>query len=124
MRFCKCGAVLKPGESCKKCKPVKQTTNERGYRYDHKKASERHRTNYPLCERCLMLVGVIAANPSEQMHHIVSIQESESMRMNPDNWLAVCLPCHDAIEGDSVAGMAVKQWSLDNYEKVLNEGLS
>jgi 5-methylcytosine-specific restriction endonuclease McrA len=70
-----------------------------------------------------MLVGVIAANSSEQMHHIVSIQESEAMRMNPNNWLAVCLPCHDAIEGDSVAGMAVKQWSLVNYENVLNEGL-
>ena len=70
-----------------------------------------------------MLVGVIAANPSEQMHHIVSIQESEAMRMNPINWLAVCLPCHDLLEGDSMAGMAVKQWSLANYETVLNEGL-
>ena len=71
-----------------------------------------------------MLVGVITANPSEQMHHIVAITESESLRMNPTNWLAVCVPCHDAIEGDSVAGMEVKQWSLANYETVLNEGLS
>jgi hypothetical protein len=71
-----------------------------------------------------MLVGVIAANPSEQMHHIVSIQESELLRMNFNNWLAVCLLCHDLLEGDSVAGMAVKQWSLTNYETVLNEGLS
>jgi predicted HNH restriction endonuclease len=70
-----------------------------------------------------MIVGVIDANSSEQLHHIISIQESEAMRMNPTNWLAVCLPCHDILEGDAMAGMQVKQWSLANYENVLNEGL-
>jgi len=115
---------LKVGESCKSCKPIKQTTKERGYTYDHKKASERHRTNYPLCERCMMLKGVIESNPSQHMHHITPIQESESMRMNPSNWLAVCIECHDAIEGDVMQGMAIKAWSDANYVKVLNEGLS
>ena len=72
----------------------------------------------------MLLVGVVGSNPSEQMHHIVSIQESEAMRMNPNNWLAVCLSCHDAIEGDAMEGMKIKNWSLSNYENVLNEGLS
>jgi len=124
MRFCKCGAVLRVGESCKQCKPTKQTTNERGYTYDHKKASERHRTNFPLCERCMMLKGVIESNPSMHMHHITPIQESEAMRMNPNNWLAVCIECHDAIEGDVMQGMEIKAWSNANYVNVLNEGLS
>jgi predicted HNH restriction endonuclease len=71
-----------------------------------------------------MVVGVIEANPSEDMHHIVAIQESESMRMNPNNWLAVCNECHDILEGDAMAGMQVKAWSEQNYINVLNEGLS
>jgi len=72
----------------------------------------------------MMIVGVVESNPSEQMHHIVSIQESKALRMNPNNWLAVCLTCHDAIEGDAMAGMQVKAWSDANYVNVLNEGLS
>lgn len=71
-----------------------------------------------------MVVGVIEANVSEAMHHIVSISESESMRMNPNNWLAVCAECHDILEGDAMAGMQVKAWSDRNYINVLNEGLS
>lgn len=71
-----------------------------------------------------MVMGVIEANPSEQMHHIISIAESEIMRMNPSNWLAVCLPCHDLLEGDAMAGMHIRKWSDLNYVTVLNEGLS
>ena len=123
MRFCKCGRVLKPGESCKNCRPVKKTTNENGYDYKHKKASERHRTNYPLCERCMMVVGVVGSNPSEHMHHIIAITESENMRMNTSNWLAVCSACHDLLEGDSMAGFEVRKWSDLHYVDTLNEGL-
>ena len=115
---------MKAGEKCSTCKPVKQSTKERGYNYDHKKASERHRTNYPLCERCMMIVGVIESKPSMHLHHITPIQESEAMRMNPSNWLAVCIECHDAIEGDVMQGMQIKAWSDANYVNVLNEGLS
>ena len=72
----------------------------------------------------MMLVGVIESNPSEDMHHITPIQESEALRMNPSNWLAVCTECHDAIEGDVMQGMQIKAWSDLNYFNVLNEGLS
>lgn len=71
-----------------------------------------------------MLGGVIGANPSEAMHHIISIQNNEALRMNPSNWLAVCASCHDVLEGDELAGMQVKKWSQANYVNVLNEGLS
>lgn len=71
-----------------------------------------------------MLVGVIESNPSMHMHHITPIQESQTMRMNPGNWLAVCVGCHDAIEGDVMQGMKIKAWSDLNYFNVLNEGLS
>ena len=72
----------------------------------------------------MMIVGVVGANASEQMHHIISIQESESQKMNPSNWLAVCIPCHDMLEGDTFAGMQVRQWSDLHYVNVLNEGLA
>lgn len=124
MRFCKCGKLLKNGEVCSKCKPETRKTKERGYGSDHKAASERHRKNYPLCERCMMLHGVGLSNPSEQMHHIVAINVDEGRRMDFDNWLAVCVPCHEALEGDAIAGMQVKQWSKINYIDKLNEGLS
>jgi len=124
LRFCKCGKVLKNGESCKNCKPETRKTKERGYGSDHRAASERHRTNYPLCERCMMVVGVESANISEHMHHIIAVKDDESRRMNFDNWLAVCVPCHDLLEGDAMAGIEVKQWSNQHYVEALNEGLS
>jgi 5-methylcytosine-specific restriction endonuclease McrA len=72
----------------------------------------------------MMLKGVIESNPSQHMHHIIPIAESEAMRMNPDNWLAVCIECHEAIEGDQMQGMQIKAWSDVHYINVLNEGLS
>lgn len=44
--------------------------------------------------------------------------------MNPSNWLAVCIECHDAVEGDVMQGMQIKAWSEANYVNVLNAGLS
>jgi len=35
--------------------------------------------------------------------------------MDPSNWLAVCEPCHEAIEGKPIDGMIVKRWSEENY---------
>jgi cytochrome c553 len=72
----------------------------------------------------MMLVGVIDSNPSMHMHHITPIKESEALRMNRSNWLAVCIGCHDAIEGDVMQGVQIKAWSDLNYFNVLNEGLS
>jgi len=36
------------------------------------------------------------------------------------NWLAVCEPCHEAIEGDEAQGMAVKRWSDASYDEALH----
>lgn len=72
----------------------------------------------------MMLHGVELSNPSEQMHHIVAINVDEGKRMDFDNWLAVCIPCHEALEGDVISGMHVKEWSKSNYVDKLNEGLS
>jgi predicted HNH restriction endonuclease len=68
----------------------------------------------------MQTVGLMTANPSEEMHHIVAIVENENKRMDPSNWLALCRSCHEALEYDVMAGMTVKRWSESNYEEVLN----
>lgn len=114
-RLCRCGAIVT--ERCKRCAPkeLRGTTKERGYGNDHKLASERYRTNHPICERCLMQFGVINANESESMHHIYPIADYPIRRMDSDNWLALCDACHAEIEGDIVEGMKIKTWSHKNY---------
>lgn len=120
MRICRCGRIVKNGcPVCDKAKNCK-TTTERGYTYDHRKASERYRIERPLCERCVRVNGVLHANPSEDMHHIESIADNPKRRMDRGNWLAVCCSCHEELEGDVAAGIEIKRWSESNYEDLLN----
>jgi hypothetical protein len=66
-----------------------------------------------------MLYGAVDAKPSRDMHHIHSIRNAPHLRMDPGNWLAVCGPCHEAIEGRELEGMEVKAWSLRSYDATL-----
>jgi len=118
-RLCRCGSIVQG--TCLKCQPkrLRGKTLERGYGSDHRLASEKYRTNHPLCERCVMQFGVIRANDSESMHHIYPIAEHPQMRMENSNWLALCTHCHNDIEGDILEGLKIKNWSLTNYCKEL-----
>lgn len=71
----------------------------------------------------MMLSSVIESRPSVDMHHVISIQDDPSRRMDPHNWLALCRECHSEIEGDVMQGIAIRQWSDANYVNKLNEGL-
>ena len=64
--------------------------------------------------------GVLHANASEEMHHIEAIADNPIKRMDRGNWLAVCRPCHEELEGDTISGMVVKRWSEQFYEDSLN----
>jgi hypothetical protein len=66
-----------------------------------------------------MLYGVTDAKPSKDMHHIHSIRSAPQLRMQRSNWIAVCGPCHEDLEGDAMEGMKVKQWSERAYNAVL-----
>jgi 5-methylcytosine-specific restriction endonuclease McrA len=68
-----------------------------------------------------MLNGPVEANTAMELHHIVKISESPGLRMNRNNWLAVCNQCHNEIENDCLAGMAVRNWSDQHYDKVLGK---
>jgi 5-methylcytosine-specific restriction endonuclease McrA len=66
-----------------------------------------------------MLYGAIDAKPSEDMHHIHSIRNAPHLRMDANNWLAVCGPCHEAVEGRELEGMEVKAWSVRSYNEAM-----
>jgi len=123
MRLCRCGRIVK--DRCKQCNPRREhtgTTKERGYGHDHKKASKLFRVLHPFCERCMMTVGLLESNPSEELHHIFAIQDHPDYRMVSDNWLAVCHDCHQLLEGQSAEGLRVRRWSDKNYDNLINEG--
>ena len=114
-KLCRCGRIV--SDRCDRCqkRTEKRSVSAEGHGYDHRIASERYRKCFPLCERCVMLYGTIGASPARSMHHIESIKDAPEKRMEPSNWLAVCEPCHEAIEGKPIDGMIVKRWSEENY---------
>lgn len=121
-KLCKCGAIVE--KRCLRCYPVKhdKTTAQRGYGYDHKRASERYRTEHPLCEYCVMRGGVIGARSTTAMHHVTRIADDPTQRMRRDNWLAVCEECHQELESNVSEGRRVKKWSELNYEDAMCGG--
>jgi len=91
-----------------------------GHGYDHRKASERYRKEHPLCERCVMLFGVLGAQPTQDMHHIIAIADSPQHRMARSNWLAVCRMHHEELERDELEGLATRRWSDQNYHRLMD----
>jgi 5-methylcytosine-specific restriction protein A len=123
-KLCRCGKIVKDRCDCSSGQSVnRRNVTSEGHGQDHRLASERYRANHPLCERCVMLYGAMDAKPSKDMHHIHSIRSAPHLRMSPDNWLAVCGPCHEDIEGDAMQGMEIKRWSEHAYSEAL-EGSS
>ena len=62
-----------------------------------------------------MLYGILDAQPSQDMHHIISISTDPTQRMKRWNWLALCRACHEHLEGNAIEGKEVKRWSEANY---------
>lgn len=123
-RLCRCGKIVADRCECHGgASTQRRDTTSEGHGQDHRKASERYRANHPLCERCVMLWGAMDAKPSRDMHHIHSIRSAPQLRMQESNWLAVCGPCHEAIEGLPIEGQRIKAWSRDAYNAML-EGSS
>jgi hypothetical protein len=117
-RLCRCGQIV--DDICVKCNPPKphnKKTKDRGYGRGHKIASELYRTIKPLCERCVMVYGVVGALPSKEMHHIHPIRSRPELAMNEGNWLALCKQHHEELEYKIELGMETKRWSQQNYEK-------
>lgn len=121
-RICRCGRIV--GDKCEKCDVNAKhasPTAVRGYDSQHRAASQRYRQEKPLCERCVMVYGVMQSLPSAEMHHIRSIKSRPELRMDSDNWLALCRPHHEELENKIDVGIKTKMWSKQNYEKELGK---
>ena len=119
-KLCRCGKIASDRCECQGgASTQRRDTTAEGHGTDHRRASERYRAVHPLCERCVMLYGAIDAKPSKDMHHIRSIRNAPHLRMDPSNWLAVCGPCHEAIEDRELEGMEIKAWSVRSYNATL-----
>ncbi len=94
MKLCKCGAIV--DRYCSRCNKQRTSTTERGYDYAWRKLSESYRDSHPLCEVCELNGRV---EPACHVHHIESIENSPHRRLDTDNLIAVCEPCHIEIEG-------------------------
>ena len=120
MRLCRCGAIVE--DRCARCQPAsqhKQTTKQRGYGSDHRRASEVYRAEHPLCEACVMH-SVIGAQSTADLHHIHSIADRPDLRMHRSNWLALCKTHHTQLESDVQTAQRVKAWSIQHYEQALS----
>ena len=47
----------------------------------------------PLCQDCLAAGRV---TPSREVHHVVKLRARRDLRLDPENVLALCTPCHSA----------------------------
>lgn len=64
---------------------------ERGYDARWQRASMGYRQRNPLCVEC-WLAGYVM--PSTCVDHIVPIHSCPELRMDPENWAALCSACH------------------------------
>jgi 5-methylcytosine-specific restriction protein A len=100
LKLCPCGAVTDArGKSCDKCgggkRRATQGTTKAGYDGAWKNLSVRYREEHPLCEQCVKS-GI--ATPADEVHHIVPITEAPWLRLEWNNLMALCVPCHRSMD--------------------------
>lgn len=100
-RICKCGKIVKGQcEECSKKQSVlkeqfRTSPTERGYDHAWRKLSERFRSHNPLCANCNSNGRVTIA---QDVHHIKPIRSNPELRLEWDNLMSLCRPCHKMIE--------------------------
>ena len=105
-RYCRCGALVPDKKRCPVCH--RGGTTKQTYSYKWEKFSKAFRELNPTCKLCDEQGRV---TPSDHVHHIVGIVEDPSKMFDPDNLMALCQPCHDAIHGRVQRS---KSWGASN----------
>ena len=59
------------------------------------RVSRQVRATFPLCQRC-------KAKPSMEVHHKVPANKAPWLFFDPSNLMAVCRPCHEALEAEAL----------------------
>jgi 5-methylcytosine-specific restriction protein A len=100
LKLCPCGAVTDArSKVCTTCgrgkKRATQGTTKAGYGWDWQQLRQRFIAENPLCSECAKS-GV--ATSADEVHHIVPIAESPWLRLEWNNLVALCVPCHRAMD--------------------------
>lgn len=66
---------------------------QRGYDTTWEKIRRMYLRRHPLCERCVGLT------PATMVHHIKPVAKYPELRLDPDNFMALCRDCHEIEEG-------------------------
>ena len=98
--MCPCGAVMDARcKACDKCgrgkRQAKQGTTQAGYGWDWQQLRERFIADNPLCYECANS-GI--ATQADEVHHVIPINEAPWLRLEWNNLMALCVPCHRAID--------------------------
>lgn len=70
------------------------TSTERGYDATWRKLRLWFLQRNPLCAECSKRGRI---RPAAEVHHIRTIAEAPELRLDPDNLMALCKPCHSSI---------------------------
>lgn len=100
LRLCPCGVVLDAKcSACNKCGRGKQRqrqgTTEAGYGWDWQQLQQRFIKEHPLCAECAKQDKATAA---EEVHHIIPIADAPWLRLEWNNLMSLCVPCHRSID--------------------------
>lgn len=112
-KLCRCGAIV--DKRCHRCQPSHNSglsAAERGYDHAWRKLSESKRANDPLCEHCLRHGRT---TPASEVHHIIPITTAPRLRLDYDNLMSVCHPCHKLLEGAD-AGAKLNQHNHHQHQ--------
>jgi 5-methylcytosine-specific restriction protein A len=85
--------AIKPQSRAKPARPSHQlSTTARGYGADWQRFRRMILRQHPLCVDCEAQGRTTRA---EELHHLVKIKIDQARRLDRDNVLPLCRPCHD-----------------------------
>ena len=97
-----CPELVDPGEKyCQKHKalhpdPVRSGSS-RGYNRDWQRISKQYLASHPLCVKCMERGKYTKATVVD---HITPHRGNKKLFWDPENWQALCKPCHDRKTGE------------------------
>ncbi len=90
------GAAPKPAQAARLYDRDRGSASSRGYDRTWQKFRRFILTQRPMCQDCQPEGYVTAAC---EVHHVIKLTDRPDLRLDPDNVLALCTPCHSRRTG-------------------------
>lgn len=114
LRSCSyCGRIHKRSHECSaKPKSTKETTHIDRFRWSvlwrNKRTEIKERDLY-LCQVCLHKYGEYTTSNLE-VHHIIPVAKAWGKRLDNDNLITLCRPCHENAEKGAVSVLELRRY--------------